>query len=353
MFLAVILIVQFFVNGMMWAKTPTAKLKDKVVLSVPAKGTLFTVGDIIFAWRYHPGRNTENRLPLKYELLIWSRDKTVQHRFTAYPGADDDLQVYTLSNLRTFMRRPGRYFWRIVAVFEDGTMAESPESYIQVGLSYVSPTYQRRTNTIEISWQYYARQETGDYRTLIEQVYPKAPLDSYADFGFHFYQNRLLGKEIYLGERIFVMSPLGMGIGLEVNFQLLTTPVIALFPRGSYSLGCMSSSLREYNLTVQTARIGLECIIMPAGNISISADWVPANFIRYGTSDNELKTFEGEGFEYGLRLIIPSSLVKPFSLGGLRIDLSKMPLYYSISDIKDSYTGISMKTKHLSIGILL
>ena len=100
-------------------------------------------------------------------------------------------------------------------------------------------------------------------------------------------------------------------------------------------------------------RVGCDLVVRPHGYVTLKAAYIPSLRERYATLDGDLRTFKGSGWEAGVRVVFSHNLIKPFSLGGLRVDFSRMPIEVYIGEIEDSCTGTRMKQTRLSIGYTL
>ncbi|MCJ7813363.1 hypothetical protein MUP95_08630, partial [bacterium] len=66
-----------------------------------------------------------------------------------------------------------------------------------------------------------------------------------------------------------------------------------------------------------------------------------------------LRTFLGEGWEYGVRFIISNAVIKMFRFLGMEIDFQRIPLEFHFGQIRDQYGGTLLKMRRMSIGYLL
>jgi len=66
--------------------------------------------------------------------------------------------------------------------------------------------------------------------------------------------------------------------------------------------------------------------------------------------ENGLRTFDGKGWEAGVRMLVPRTILNSFKLFGLEIDLEKIPIEFRFSRIHDAYTGLDLDVRRIGIG---
>ncbi|MBN2416973.1 hypothetical protein JXO52_14105 [bacterium] len=204
----------------------------------------------------------------------------------------------------------------------------------------------------EVRYSFSANMKDRIYHSFINTVETRSSFSDHSEIGFVFHQNRLFGKPVHVFEHLFLMSQIGIGIETGISFSIHTNRFFRLLPNVRYMVSSVSSGLKDYTMLRYSAGIGLDLTFMPGQNVTFSGVYYPAYDIRYGSHDKQLMTFDGSGWEYGFRLFLPRSMVHPFRFLFFDVDLSRMPITFTLSTIRDSYTEKELKIKKLTIGIL-
>ena len=92
---------------------------------------------------------------------------------------------------------------------------------------------------------------------------------------------------------------------------------------------------------------------MPGGFITFYGFWTPLYNIRYSVQEGGLRTFEGEGWDAGIRILLSSGIVKSVHLLGMEMDLSRIPFEFHVGSIKDQYSGVIMNVHRFCVGYIL
>jgi len=151
--------------------------------------------------------------------------------------------------------------------------------------------------------------------------------------------------------RFFSLTGFGVGAGLE--YPLAGNDYISLSPYLDGSLGWAGSGLNSHSSNQTRYAVGCEMLFLPRGYVSIVGEWVPMHRIRYLQSQNGLRTFEGKGWETGVRIVFPRSLLSPVHFLGMEIDWEKVAFEFRFTRVRDRYTGAHMDSRRMGIGLLL
>ena len=112
--------------------------------------------------------------------------------------------------------------------------------------------------------------------------------------------------------------------------------------------------LEFYENTTQSLYAGAEFSVMPGGNLTLYGFWTPVYNIKYSIKDGGLRTIEGEGWEAGIRIVLPSQAVNTIRLSKkIEINLQRIPFEFHINSITDRYSGAVINIRRFSIGYLL
>jgi hypothetical protein len=325
-------------------------LEDEIRLVSPERNRLIKVGKVTFNW-VRPTEGGDSDSPIDhYELSIWSRKWDYYQ--TIRIDAKDETS-YTIPQIRKVIKRQGKYYWRLAAVYGDRNRKISKISSFIVGIDATSYDFTGQRSTFEVSTQHVKRLESPEFVQFLEQVTSKAQLESYTDFNLIFSQNHVFGRSVSLQERFSFLSQIGMGGEFTAKFLLHRNLYFALSPVASVSGGWFSTGLKNYSSFTNTVKIGAQLAVMPRGSLILQGAWIPEYRIRYAVAGNVLRTFEGRGWEFGFRLILPKDMMKPIKILGFDIDFRRIPFEFHVSQVRDEYTGVKMKMHRFSVGYQL
>jgi hypothetical protein len=145
----------------------------------------------------------------------------------------------------------------------------------------------------------------------------------------------------------------GVGAGFSSCFCLMNTLYFGLYPKASMETSWFSTGLKSYTSNMMDVRVGMRLTFLPGGFLSLHAEYIPSYRIRYARDNGELRTFQGRGWNWGVRWVIPERILPTFTLLGMKIDFRRIALRFNFSRIKDSYTGTQMKIRGLGISYML
>ena len=150
-----------------------------------------------------------------------------------------------------------------------------------------------------------------------------------------------------------ILSQIGIGFEISSRLKIIKNDYFSLYPQGGVMSSWYSTGLRDYSSTFNSAKLGCDLIFMPSGSLMIRGSWIPVYRIRYALKDGELRTFQGEGWEIGVRVVIPHKIINTFRIFNLEIDFQRIPFEFHFSRIRDEYTGTLMEVRRITIGFLI
>lgn len=315
----------------------------------PRSGTVVRSGEMKFAWEI----KTDDGEPIRvtrYEVTFWAERQSFNRTFTVVPDSGDPGGVFSLTDSRDVFRRHGQYYWRIIAYDAAGIPVQSESRDFMVLVSHESVGYTQWIYPYAIEMRFTQRLRSGQYLQFIESLQSSSQFTDYGSLAFIFHQERILGTTLELEERFLLLSQIGVGIEGGPRFRLIRNLFFSLYPKASVSSMWFSTGLKNYSTNLFSWKAGVELAFNPRENIIIAWNWMPEYRIRYALQGGDLRTFKGKGWEAGIRIKIPETMIPPFSVAGMEIDLRRIPIEFTVSEIIDEYTNVTMKMR--SIGVV-
>jgi hypothetical protein len=323
-------------------------------LLAPDKNTTVTEGPLTFMWEDGRGTASSNFYIEHYEVTFWSKRREFGKSFTVTPNDSIEGKVcLTFDDCRKVFRRHGRYYWRVTAFDTDGNQIHSEVWSFIVGIPEVRGVFTPWTYLYAVRFRYSHRLHTPEYREFLSNLQPSTNLRSFSDLGIVLRQSGSWLTFMEAQEKFYILSHVGVGCEFSSRFRLLKNLYFSLYPQGSAESCWFAMGLEDYSSTMYSVRIGCDLVIMPSGYLSFRSSWVPAYRVRYSEKGRELRTFMGEGWEMGIRIIISRNILSTFRFLGMEIDFRRIPLEFYFSQIRDQYSGTLMKMQRLSIAYLL
>jgi len=327
------------------------------ILLAPEMGTVITDGPVDFRWEDRGDPDPPDYRVQKFEITFWSEKTGFKRTFTVIPDDSSDGDgIITLSfdDSRNVFKRHGTYYWRVSAFDSEEHKTNSEIRRFVVGLS---SSIKRRSLSwvfpFAVQFQYSHRFRSQEYRDFLNLINPTTSLRSFSDLGFLFRQEKFLLPFIEFQEKLMILSQIGIGFEISSRLKIIKNDYFALYPQGGVMSSWYSTGLRDYSSTFNSAKLGCDLIFMPSGSLMIRGSWIPVYRIRYALKDGELRTFQGEGWEIGVRVVIPHKIINTFRIFNLEIDFQRIPFEFHFSRIRDEYTGTLMEVRRISIGFLI
>jgi len=320
----------------------------------PEKNAEMMKGDIVFSWENRGHTNSSECCIQRYEVVFWSNQKTFGETYTVL--LKDSIQKTVsleIQNFRTVFRRHGKYYWRVTAVDNEGHRTSSEIRSFKVQITRIRKGYFPWFFPYEVQTQYTHRLNTPEYKMFLRNLNPSEHMRSFSDLSLIYHQKGIGIAILELKERFFLMSQIGLGIEISARLKIHKNLYFALYPHICLSTGWFSTGLKDYTSNLSSVNLGFDLVVMPKGFVSFSIDRIPSYQINYSEIGGNLRTFQGEGWEVGMRFRISHEIITPFRILGIEFDFARIPIEFHFSYIKDKYTGAIMDVRRLSIGYLL
>jgi len=320
----------------------------------PAKDTVVTMGSIVFTWENRGDPDPPDFRVHHYRITFSSRRRRDEKTFTVLPEDSLERRVsLKFDDCRKVFRRHGKYYWRVTAFDADGNRTDSDVWSFVVGISKDHGGFVSWIYPYGIQFQVTRRLESPEYRAFLENVDSKSQLQSFFDFGLIFHQQGFLIPHLELQEKFLILSQMGLGFEISSRVRILRSLYFTLYPQGGVRSCWFAKGLKDYSSTQYSTRFGCDLVIMPRGYVSFRGSWVPDYRVRYSEKGGELRTFMGEGWELGVRLVIPHGVLNTFRFLGMEFDFQRIPFEFHFSRIRDEYSGTVMRMQRFGIAYLL
>jgi hypothetical protein len=339
-----------FVQGGSQTAPAPAKGTSRLQLQTPGGNRRIETGNVLFSWKMLDGDPTF-RLK-EFDVQIWDKRKRFKRGFRVEPRDTTGYGQLFISNGRQFFRRHGRYYWKVIATDGAGRQLVSGTGAFSIPAPKTENPYVPLYYPFSIRFQYNHWSNFAAYRAFIQTVYPKSQLQSNSDLSFGFHQAWGGTAAIELQERLLLLSRIGLGAELMPRLRFLRNKFAALAAWGRGKQCYYSTGLQNYASTLSEVAVGCDCAVMPGGNLTFSGAWIPIQRVRYGLQTGGLRTLEGSGFEIGVRLILPRTLLSSIRLFGAEIDFQRIPMGMEFGRTKDDYTGTRLDYRKFYIEYL-
>jgi hypothetical protein len=330
-------------------QVPSGKPSRLLLLS-PAGDKRITGGTLQFFWKL---QDREPSFRIKhFELRIWDRKKRFQNTQIVTPRDTSGYGFYQVFDVRGIFKHHGKYYWKVLAVDSTGNQT------VSFTYAFIVPAPKLKARILQADYpfslhtQYNHWSNIAEYRSFIGPLYPKSQMQSYTDLGFGFHQSWGETANFELQERLLLLTQIGLGAEIVPKIRILQNAFITLTPWSRGRQCWYSTGLDQYASTMTEAAFGCDCAVMPGGNVVLSGAWVPMHRIRYGLREGGLRTLKGRGFEAGIRLTMPKSILANVKFFGSDIDFQRVPLTIVFGRIKDEYTGIHLDYRKFTLEYL-
>ncbi len=323
-------------------------IQPKVVLVSPKKDAKLTGSTTRFVWQLD---SVENGHPVvRFELTVsakrmgFSISKTILSTDTA------SVVEYVWTEMKKEIPRHDRYFWFVEALDRNGNRFRSDVQSFILSASPVEEGIVMQSHPYTVRFAYNHHVETAEYRSLVKHADPRTHLLSYSEVGFSFKQSSVIWPRLQMQETVKLYSHTGFGIETTPKWQIHKNDYFSLLPYGTVAAGWYATGLKSYSSRMVQCSIGCEIMVLPRGYLSFFSEWVPIGQIRYLEKENGLRTFDGKGWEAGVRMLIPRTVLNNFKFLGLEIDLERFPIEFRFSRMHDAYTGLDLDVRRIGIG---
>jgi hypothetical protein len=327
---------------------PSAAAESVIQLIAPSPNYRVSDQALMFKWQLS---DTAGMVPQYYELLIRAkyRDFSIIRQVTP---ADYRKGLFIMSNLRSQLRKHGHYSWQVHAVTEDGRRFVSETRDLVIEMPGILKSDSPTLFPYAIKWERTDRLNCEEFNQLTNNAYPRIHLEGHSNFCLVFRQPFVRKLNLDLEEQVLLNSRVGLGGQLNIRWRLYENVFFAFHPTANSQICWYGPGLQRFASLRSQIHVGLDFIVNPKGYISSTVRWVPAYRFHYAIKDDGIRTFEGEGWEWGLRIVIPRHILTPFTVAGLPVDFERMPIEFVTSRIKDDFTGVTMPVQTIGISFL-
>lgn len=335
------------------ATTAPSRTSDNyaILLISPRNHYRMVSSTIQFQWLVSKSSDSLEFLPEYYEVMFWSKQREFSFIRTVYPMDSIGSRLIIFDALNRF-KRHGRYFWQVQAVSQDGRRIQSDIREFNVPIPRHMQSMMPALFPYAVKFQQFKRLNHAGFNELMNTVYPKTHLQGHSNLCLIFRQPFVGNNKFDLEEQVLLNSNIGIGGELGVRLHLYENMVFSLQPIGIMNACWFASGLQRYSSMRYQTYAGTDFIVNPKGYISANMEWIPIYKFHYASTDDEFRTFEGSGWEWGVKVIIPRSILNPFKILGIEMDMERMPIEYKYSRITDNYTEVVMHTQVICISFL-
>ncbi|MBN1783184.1 hypothetical protein JW948_18760 [bacterium] len=317
----------------------------------PSRRASMTAESMTFRWVLRPPQDSAAFIPQYYEVMFWSKHRNFSYIRTVY--SDDAYRgIFRLNDVKQRFHRHGRYYWQVQAVSEDGRRIESEVRELVVPIPKQMQSMLPAMFPYALQWKQTKRLYSRDFQELISEVYPKIHFQGHTDLCLIFKQPFDGRIHFDLEEQLLMNSSIGLGGEFLTRLRLYENTYFALHPTVSTGFCLYATGLQQYSSMRYQTLLGVDFIINPKGYVSGYARWVPMHRFHYAMKHDGFRTFEGYGWEWGARVVIPRNIMNPFQILGFEMDMERMPIEYTYSRLTDNYTGVVMPTQEVGISFL-
>jgi hypothetical protein len=335
-----------------WAQgtSGSAKTAPSLRLQTPDANRRIQNNNIIFSWRVLDG--SPAFLCKRFDVQVWDKKKRFKREFRVEPRDTTGYGQLVIFNNRQVFKRHGKYFWKVIGTDSTGRQLASGTGVFVIPAPKLDNRIVQPFYPLSVRYQYNHWSDFESYKSFVHTIYPKSHLQSQSDLslGFHHAWGETAAFE--LQERLLLLSKIGLGAELAPRFRVLRNSFVAWTVWGRGKQCWYSTGLENYASTLIEAAVGCEFAVMPGGSLTVSGAWIPLQKIRYGLLAGGLRTFEGSGFEAGVRLTLPRSLLSTIRVLGYEVDFQRIPLGVEFGRVKDGYSGIRLDYRKFYIEYL-
>jgi len=324
-----------------------------ISLKAPSDKLTIYSEKIQFRWEWKSSEMLVQTLQ-KYEIHFWAKTGRFENIYTI-PSENSNIGdvTFQIDSCRAVFRRHGRYFWKVTAFFNDGSQVVSRSRSFYIGIPELLGKLSSDPFVYALQFDYNHRRRTPGYQAFLKTVNPNSHLRSYSDLRIIFRQSNLGIPTLELEENFIILSQIGLGLDVNTRFRLLRTTYFSLYPLGGAGANWSSTGIQDFSTSLYHTFVGGAVAFMPRGFLTFRACWIPHYHIRYSHVEDDLRTFQGEGWEAGIQIVISQNILKPFRFLGMEIDFERIPISFSISQIEDSYTGTKLSMRKLGLRYVL
>lgn len=327
---------------------PNGNGLNDIVLDYPVNHSTIRQMGCLFKWDMP--KETQNAI--QYELFIESKNKKFNKRIMIEPQSSGNKIEYMIHMPDTSYR--GIYNWQITLLESGGIRKKSDiQSFFWFPVNQKTSQFIAKffPYAVELKWNHYLK--TNEYFELIREIQPQEQLENYTSIGLVYHQDRLLVPILECKETYRLLSKIGVGCEFEGRLNIWDNKYVSISPKCRVGYTWYSTGIQKYSNQYQDLRYGMDITINPRKYIVIKPMFIPRYQFHYFTPNNELRTWTGKGWSFGMEMVMSKSILNSFTIGGINIDPLRFPFNFTYSYIKDSYTGKKLTIRQFRISYLL
>jgi hypothetical protein len=306
--------------------------------------------NVIFGWRIQEGSPAFSCR--RFDVQIWDKKKRFKREFRVEPRDTSGAGQLVVFNGRQIFKRHGKYFWKVIGTDSTGRQLASGTGAFVIPAPRLENRAAQPFYPLSLRAQYNHWSEFAPYESFLRTIYPKSQMKSHSDLSLGFQQTWGKTDGFQLQERLLLLSQIGLGAELTPRLRVFRNSFVSWTVWGRGKQCWYSTGLENYASTLTEAALGCDFSVMPGGSVTVSGAWIPAQRTRYGLLSGGLRTLDGSGFETGVRLTLPRSLISTIRVLGVEIDFQRIPLGAEFGRIKDAYSGVRLDFRRFYIEYL-
>jgi len=323
----------------------------QLTLKSPPDGYETLQGPVTFSW-----------MPLKtsgtvvdsvdYHLVFQSEATGFESMISVTADDSTEPVTYHTDEIRSLLKRHGKYIWQVTARDSTGNVVRSPGRSIYVGLDIPREKTVLQKSNFGFYVKYLHKPLNDEYRTFLKDLEKDDYLRSCWNFGIWFRQEDILFRWLDFEQQLFVISQLGMGCDVIVTGRLFENTYMAVSPVGSGSLIWIAEGLNHYANRMYEIRLGMELAIMPGEFLTFQGHYIPFYRFHYESKTRGVHTYDGRGWDAGIRIVLPQTIVPTFTLFGLEVNMQRLPLDIHFGQVYDGETDVHIQFSSITLNYL-
>ncbi len=320
-----------------------------IAIVFPSKQFHIQKGELTFVWDNQIVDIGDTLQAQKYEVTFWMRNRPFTRTMEIIPEQNNPQCVLTFKKIREHFRRHGRYFWKVTAYDSLNRVYISDIRSFFVDIIKPRRIKDAWEHPYSLHFQWNHRQQTEELSSFIQNISPNKHFKDYSELGFVLNQIQNRKPYLHFSEKCYLISQIGLGLDVHGEFRLMQNKFFALKPYVSSRYNFFSAGIKNFSNSLFHWQLGAKWELMPKGYLSLQTAYIPDYQIRYAENGKRLRTWTGEGYEIGVRCVIPEHFIETFSVLGIHVNLRKFPVYLSYTKIHDSYSGVDLNMRRVTV----
>lgn len=325
----------FFLSLMFLSIISFAYSSNDITLSLPENNVMVTEDSLTFKWQNSVNAN-------RYVLVIALEDKSFKREIIVFDS--NSTVVFTLRNIKKFLRRPGVYQWYL-KFNQQGEEIRSPARIFRFRSNIQNKNLPPFDYVHAVELQFLYHSKTSEFYDFLQNVGSRYSFQDFKSLGIVFQQKKLLFSSLDFLEKIYLLSQTGMGLTIKSRMNLGKNVYFSLYPAVNISTMWFSTGINRFSSNFVSSSLGFDLEIMPRRFMAISINWIPKYKIKYADKNNEIKFFNGDGWQMSVEFVVSNNIIRKFNFLGMKIDLEKLPIRFTYNKIRDNYSNHVIETQ--------